>query len=151
MPTLNDILEQKILGDVYRVTTHESVVEIRDKLMQHGFAVFHIEGVKVTDLLSFFSEYAAAIEFPGTHGKNWDALWDSLRDLSWHPAKGYVIVYDDIHVLAANHPDKLLEVFQIMRMAARERNQHHPLYILFVEEESLKPDFVHDLASIELR
>lgn len=35
--------------------------------------------------------FATMLEFPGTFGRNWDALSDALRDLSWLPAGGYAL------------------------------------------------------------
>lgn len=36
----------------------------------------------------------ASLELPATFGDNWDALADSLRDLRWIPAWGYVLLFD---------------------------------------------------------
>jgi hypothetical protein len=35
--------------------------------------------------------FARVCEFPATFGRNWDALADALQDLSWLPARGYVV------------------------------------------------------------
>jgi hypothetical protein len=37
----------------------------------------------------------AALQFPDWCGANWDALEDCLSDLSWLPASGYVLVFED--------------------------------------------------------
>lgn len=37
---------------------------------------------------------AAALEFPAGSGRNWDALADLLRDLSWLPAPGHALLFD---------------------------------------------------------
>lgn len=39
---------------------------------------------------------AAALRFPDWFGGNWDALADSLADLSWLPAPGYVLLLEHI-------------------------------------------------------
>ncbi len=36
---------------------------------------------------------AASLALPATFGHNWDALADCLRDLSWLPAWGHVLVF----------------------------------------------------------
>ena len=37
---------------------------------------------------------AVALNFPTTSSRNWDALSDSLRDLEWMPAQGYVLLFE---------------------------------------------------------
>ena len=37
---------------------------------------------------------ATALDFPAGSGRNWDALADRLRDLSWLPAAGYALLFD---------------------------------------------------------
>ena len=37
---------------------------------------------------------ATALDFPGTFGRNWDALSDNLRDLEWMPGDGYALLFD---------------------------------------------------------
>jgi hypothetical protein len=39
---------------------------------------------------------ARALAFPDWFGGNWDALEDSLSDLSWRPAKGRVLLLEGI-------------------------------------------------------
>ena len=36
---------------------------------------------------------ASALDFPAGSGRNWDALSDQLRDLSWLPAQGYALLF----------------------------------------------------------
>ena len=40
-----------------------------------------------------------ALDAPAGGGRNWDALSDRLRDLSWLPAPGYALLFEDAHVL----------------------------------------------------
>ena len=43
---------------------------------------------------------ATALDFPTGSGRNWDALSDLLRDLSWLPAAtGYALLFDAAHEL----------------------------------------------------
>ena len=37
---------------------------------------------------------ASALDFPAGSGRNWDALADRLRDLSWLPAEGYALLFE---------------------------------------------------------
>ncbi|MFD0739745.1 barstar family protein [Lysobacter koreensis] len=40
------------------------------------------------------ARFARALGFPGWFGGNWDAFSDSLRDLSWLPAAGYLLLIE---------------------------------------------------------
>ncbi len=42
---------------------------------------------------------ATVLDFPGTAGRNWDALSDSLRDLSWLPGAGHVLLFEQARAL----------------------------------------------------
>jgi RNAse (barnase) inhibitor barstar len=45
-----------------------------------------------TDKASLLRHLDDALHFPAGFGNNWDALSDSLRDLSWLHAKGYLLL-----------------------------------------------------------
>jgi hypothetical protein len=47
---------------------------------------------------------AGAADFPDYCGSNWDAVEECLRDLSWAPASGYLLVWEDARVLARSDP-----------------------------------------------
>ena len=54
-----------------------------------------------------------SLELPADRGDNWDALADSLRDLRWIPAWGYVLLFDhadDLRSVAEADFDVLLGI-----------------------------------------
>lgn len=56
---------------------------------------------------------AAALDFPTTFGRNWDALSDSLRDLSWVPGPGYALLFEgagDMRAADEGDFDTLLDI-----------------------------------------
>ena len=56
---------------------------------------------------------ASALDFPAGSGRNWDALSDQLRDLSWLPAAGYALLFDaarDLRDADETSFDTLLEI-----------------------------------------
>jgi RNAse (barnase) inhibitor barstar len=48
---------------------------------------------------------ASALQFPAWFGQNWDALFDCLTDLSWRPARGYVLVLEHAGELRDSSPE----------------------------------------------
>jgi RNAse (barnase) inhibitor barstar len=58
-----------------------------------------VDGRTFTSKAAALKGIAAALSFPDYFGANLDALFDSLRDLSWLPAGEHVLVW--------THPDVL--------------------------------------------
>jgi len=58
---------------------------------------------------------ATALDFPRTFGHNWDALADSLRDLSWLPSTGFTLLFEnggDLQQAGSEAFDTLLEILE---------------------------------------
>ena len=62
---------------------------------------------------------AAALDFPPGFGRNWDALADSLGDLSWLPAPGYMVLLDRADGLRNAAPHDFDTLLEILEDAAR--------------------------------
>ena len=76
------------------------------------------------DESDLFRRIAAELEFPDWFGANWDALFDCLNDLSWLPARGYVLIIENTGDLAdaAPHTLQMLRDLLVESAAAwRER------------------------------
>jgi RNAse (barnase) inhibitor barstar len=56
-----------------------------------GGAIKTIRGDKCVTVSDLHNEIAAALQFPGYYGENWNALDECLRDLEWLPASWYLI------------------------------------------------------------
>ena len=56
----------------------------------HGSA---LDVVAIDAARDVFADIGRALEFPSWFGGNWDALEDSLSDLSWRPRQGYVLIF----------------------------------------------------------
>jgi hypothetical protein len=80
-----------------------------------GWRVFWLDGAGVRDKRTLLTRCAEEFALPSYFGHNWDALQDSLRDLSWTPANcGYLVVYDHWGELADADPAAhrvLMDVF----------------------------------------
>lgn len=56
---------------------------------------------------------STALDFPTSFGRNWDALSDSLRDLSWLPGAGYALLFEragDLRTADEGDFDTLLDI-----------------------------------------
>jgi RNAse (barnase) inhibitor barstar len=64
-----------------------------------GGAVRVIRGRKCRDYAALHNEVAAALQFPGYYGENWDAMDECVTDLEWMPAPWYLIHVNGIERL----------------------------------------------------
>lgn len=68
-----------------------------------------------TDKAILMMRIASALDFPSGSGRNWDALTDRLRDLSWLAAEGYMLLVDaagDLREADESDFDTLLEILE---------------------------------------
>ena len=70
------------------------------------------------DKETFLTRIAEALEFPDWFGRNWDAFFDCLTDLSWLPASGYVLVLLNTAEMRRDAPEAFDTARSIMQEAA---------------------------------
>ncbi len=96
-----------------------------------GLDFAHIDGARTASKRAFLSAAARALEFPPGLGRNWDALEDALRDLSWRPGRGTVIAWSPVDPLADADLESFLVALDVLRDAAAGGGEHgRPLVVL---------------------
>ncbi|OHV31677.1 hypothetical protein CC117_25430 [Parafrankia colletiae] len=50
-----------------------------------------IDGAEMSTEAEMHDQFVERFEFPGYYGRNWDALYECLTDLSWTPAEAYIM------------------------------------------------------------
>ncbi|GAA3962451.1 hypothetical protein GCM10023085_51210 [Actinomadura viridis] len=66
-----------------------------ERAREAGWKVFYLNGRRARDKRSFLGLCREAFDLPEWAGRNWDALADCLRDLSWAPADGgHLVLYE---------------------------------------------------------
>ncbi len=85
-----------------------------------GYRLFVVDLAQCLDKACLLERSARALAFPDWFGNNWDAWFDCLADLSWHPpAAGYVIALRNARGLAQAAPEALDTALAILGDAAR--------------------------------
>jgi RNAse (barnase) inhibitor barstar len=102
---------------VWFLPDHVDPKAVQKLAKARGFAFFHIEGKNIAGKDQLMNHVATALRLPKTFGHNWDALEESLVDLEWVDADGYVIYYDHIDPLLNGHPDQFETLVEILRDA----------------------------------
>jgi RNAse (barnase) inhibitor barstar len=116
LEALEKVLEEN-RGGVWFLPDHADVKAVHGCAKRHEFAFFHIEGKNIARKEQLLNHVATALRFPGDFGHNWDALEECLTDLEWVDADGYLIYYDHIDGLLAEHPDQFETLVEILRDA----------------------------------
>ncbi|MDQ3762208.1 MAG: barstar family protein [Actinomycetota bacterium] len=80
-------------------------------------ALVHLVG-PVTSKAEVLDAIGAALRFPAWYGRNLDALYDCLADLSWQPAGEHVLVWTGHRQLEAADPDGYRAVLAVLDDAA---------------------------------
>lgn len=78
-----------------------------------GLRVCRIDLEACTDKRMLLMRIGTQLDFPQGWSRNWDALSDALRDLSWLPGTGYALLFSDAGDLRqanAQDFDTLLDV-----------------------------------------
>jgi len=128
---LQDVLGGKAPPGVYRFLGRAKPETISALAERAGWRCFCLDGTAIDGKAALLDAISAAADFPAYCGHNWDALEECLRDLSWAPAKGYLILWDDARVLAKADPIVLTTALDILNSVARFwESQGVPLVVL---------------------
>ena len=128
------------LPGVYLISAVLGLEDVRAFAADRAFHYVSLDGDETLDKQSFLREVARALRFPAYFGENWDAFDESVRDLSWMPAKGYVLVYDGFDHLAQLDPAAWHTVLTFFHEATEYWGQRHiPMYVLLRGRASAAP------------
>ena len=91
---LADPLGPDLPPGVHRVRSRSATSALVPALERAGWAAAVVDLAGAADKSAVLEAFARSLAFPAWVGRNWDALDDALRDLSWWPAgrRGRVIV-----------------------------------------------------------
>jgi hypothetical protein len=104
---------------VYRTGLRTSPASLVRAAESHGWRAFHLDGRKLTTKTEFIETSGRAMRFPSYSGNNWDAFEESLNDLSWAPAQGYLVVFDGAGGFARSQPDEFAVAVEILQESVR--------------------------------
>jgi hypothetical protein len=93
-PSPADHLALDLSPGVHRLDAHAATVAALESANQAGWATAVVDIGNTRDKAALLDAFADALHFPTWVGRNWDALDDALRDLSWWPAgeRGRLVV-----------------------------------------------------------
>lgn len=98
--------------------TPEAIAALSSLAGSLGFDAVRIDLAACGDKTSFLGQMAEALAFPDWFGQNWDAFFDCLADLSWRPARGYVLLLEHADKMRSDAPEALDTALAILGDAA---------------------------------
>jgi hypothetical protein len=115
---LAQLLSGAVSPGICRFTSHAATSRLATQARAAGWRPCYLPGRALASKADYLRACAEAFKFPSYFGNNWDALEDSLIDLSWLPAEhGYLVLYDDAGRFAAAAPDDFATAIDIFRTA----------------------------------
>lgn len=116
---------------LYRLLDRSSADTIGAAVTARGWRFFYLDGRHARDKATFLAATAEAMSFPAYFGHNWDAFEECVNDLSWAPANGYVLLYDQLWRLACGHATDWQAARTILVEASRRwETEGVPFYTL---------------------
>jgi len=129
MDPLGAMLADSGQAGVYHLT--REAWEIAAAAAAADLACIRIDIGHAHDKADFLAHLSKAMGFPQWFGGNWDALADCLKDLSWLPGKGWVVVLEKSKHFGAGHSHEFQEAMDLMgEIADYWRAQNKPFWTL---------------------
>jgi hypothetical protein len=128
-----DPLAPGIPPGVHRLRSRWSTSALRPRLERNGWATSVVDLVGAPDKPAILEAFASGLAFPAWVGRNWDALDDALRDLSWWPSgsRGRVLIIRGAGRLATGTPrDREVLLAVLTNAALRWSSSDTPLVVL---------------------
>jgi len=114
-----ELLADPAQAGAYFIDARDSQA-LADAATELGFALARVDFAGCGDKDDALARIAAGLRFPEWFGGNWDALDDSVNDLSWWPAPGYLLLIERAGAWQAAHADDAATLVEILGDAAQD-------------------------------
>lgn len=84
---------------------------------ERGASVHVLDGSDLTNKRTTLDGIAAVLDFPEWTGRNLDALYDCLTDLSWLPEGEHVLIWSEANALASYDPKTFERIKGVLQEA----------------------------------
>lgn len=98
-----------------------------------AYFVFCVDLASARDKESLLAAIGRDMILPEWFGVNWDALADSLGDLGWRPAEGYLVILEHCDRVNGRAHDDFVVALQIFEAAALEWRERGIAFWCFVD------------------
>lgn len=117
--------------------TSEDLEPLAEAAGMQGLRVCRVDLTDYADREGLFDRLTQALRLPGDFGRNWDALADSVRDLSWLKAPGYILLFDHAEGMRDTHEEDFDTLLDILEEAVDYwQEAGSPFFVFFALPES---------------
>ncbi|GAB3345757.1 barstar family protein [Lysobacter tyrosinilyticus] len=114
---VREVLADPAQGGAYFVDMRENS-SLADAARALDFRVVHVDLAGCADKEEVLRRFARELQFPSWFGGNFDALADSIGDLSWARADGYLLLIEHIDTWRQADDDNFATLLDILNEAA---------------------------------
>ena len=101
-------------------------------LNERNIKTFLVDAASCSTERQLLRVIGTALNFPDYFGENWDALDECLRDMSWHPANGYLVIVRNSAELWREHLTTAGKLVESWLFAAEDWSQRRrPFHLAF--------------------
>ncbi len=127
-------------GGIFFVTS-EDLEPLAEAAGMQGLRVCRVNLASYTNREALFDHLTAALRLPADFGRNWDALADSIRDLSWLKAPGFILLFDQAQDMRDANEDDFDMLLDILEEAVDYwQDAGSPFFTFFALPESAFDD-----------
>ncbi|WP_228046424.1 barstar family protein [Saccharopolyspora montiporae] len=108
-----------MVSEVERTSADITAGQAAREAEQRGASVHVLDGAELTNKRTTLDGIAAVLDFPEWTGRNLDALYDCLTDLSWLPEGEHVLVWSGAQTLAEHDPKAFQRIKAVLQDAER--------------------------------
>ena len=123
-------------GGIFFVTS-DDLDPLADAAGMQGLRVCRVNLAEYSDREALFDQLTVTLRLPPDFGRNWDALADSLRDLSWLKAPGYILLFDRAEAMRDSNEEDFDALLDILEEAVDFwQDAGSPFFVFFALPES---------------
>lgn len=127
-------------GGIFFVTS-EDLEPLGEAAGMQGLRVCRIDLADYADQETLFDRLTQPLQLPADFGRNWDALADSMRDLSWLKATGYILLFDHADAMQDRSEEDFDTLLDVLEEAVDFwQEAQTPFFVFFALPESAFDD-----------
>jgi len=134
---LAERLSDPARSGVYRIETVEALEEAA---ALNSYPLVRVELGHVTSKSGLLDAVARSAALPDSFAPNWIVLRESLTDLSWTPASGFVLLLSGFEAAQRDVPEDFTQLLEVLIEAAADwRGRGKPFFVAFLDPGGAAP------------